>query len=213
MTCCGRLADVLIGLFSIPFQFQAALLQRWDLPNLLCPIAPFVKELTVTVSILTLAVISIDRYRAVVHPLTARWSTRLALTFMFTVWTMAAVSSAPTATAYSVVMVPDEVLMGRSKKFCMPDWPSWGEKDVGKFYRLYLAIVQYFLPLVVIIFCYCCIICRIWLTRAPGVVELQRNSTRDKNKRKVGTAIPLAVLRNSISQSNSTLDGVVKWML
>ena len=26
-------ADVVVGLFSIPFQFQAALLQRWDLPR------------------------------------------------------------------------------------------------------------------------------------------------------------------------------------
>ena len=31
-------ADVVVGVFSIPFQFQAALLQRWDPPELLCPI-------------------------------------------------------------------------------------------------------------------------------------------------------------------------------
>jgi len=41
-------ADALIGLFSIPFQFQAALLQRWDLPRLLCKLAPFVKEVSVS---------------------------------------------------------------------------------------------------------------------------------------------------------------------
>ena len=36
-------ADVVIGVLGIPFQFQAALLQRWDLPHFLCPVAPFVK--------------------------------------------------------------------------------------------------------------------------------------------------------------------------
>ena len=32
------IADVVIGCLSIPFQFQAALLQRWDLPRLLCKV-------------------------------------------------------------------------------------------------------------------------------------------------------------------------------
>ena len=40
-------ADVLIGVLGIPFQFQAALLQRWDLPHFLCPVAPFVKVGTI----------------------------------------------------------------------------------------------------------------------------------------------------------------------
>ena len=36
------LADVIIGLFSIPFNFQAALLQSWNhLPDFLCPFSPF----------------------------------------------------------------------------------------------------------------------------------------------------------------------------
>jgi len=35
------LADVIIGLFAIPFQFQAALLQRWNLPDFMCPFCPF----------------------------------------------------------------------------------------------------------------------------------------------------------------------------
>ena len=38
--------------------------------------APFVKELSVNVSILTLTVISVDRYHAVVRPLSPGWSGR-----------------------------------------------------------------------------------------------------------------------------------------
>ena len=37
------LADISIGLFAIPFQFQAALLQRWDLPNFMCALCPFIQ--------------------------------------------------------------------------------------------------------------------------------------------------------------------------
>ena len=35
------LSDVVIGTFFIPFHFQAALLQRWNLPEIMCPICPF----------------------------------------------------------------------------------------------------------------------------------------------------------------------------
>ena len=71
-------ADVVVGVFSIPFQFQAALLQRWDLPEPLCPIAPFVRDVSVNVSIGALVVIAIDRYCAVMRPLQARFNQRLA---------------------------------------------------------------------------------------------------------------------------------------
>ena len=41
------LADVIIGVFAIPFQFQAALLQTWEhLPDLLCPFCPFFQVIT-----------------------------------------------------------------------------------------------------------------------------------------------------------------------
>ncbi|KAI5699826.1 hypothetical protein M8J75_009409 [Diaphorina citri] len=63
------LADIVIGLFAIPFQFQAALLQRWNLPNFMCPFCPFVQCLTVTVSVLTLTAIAVDRHRAILNPL------------------------------------------------------------------------------------------------------------------------------------------------
>lgn len=36
-------ADIIIGLFAIPFQFQAALLQRWNLPDVMCAFCPFVQ--------------------------------------------------------------------------------------------------------------------------------------------------------------------------
>ena len=37
------LADVIIAVFCIPFQFQAALLQRWDLPAFMCKLCPFLQ--------------------------------------------------------------------------------------------------------------------------------------------------------------------------
>ncbi|KAG8231192.1 hypothetical protein J437_LFUL011249 [Ladona fulva] len=62
------LADVVVGLFCVPFQFQAALLQRWDLPRFMCAFCPFVQVLSVSASVLTLTAIAVDRHRAVLRP-------------------------------------------------------------------------------------------------------------------------------------------------
>ena len=37
------LADCVISVFCIPFQFQAALLQKWNLPFFMCKLCPFVQ--------------------------------------------------------------------------------------------------------------------------------------------------------------------------
>lgn len=50
-------------------KFQAALLQRWNLPALMCPFCPFVQVLSVNVSIFTLTAIAVDRHRAILSPL------------------------------------------------------------------------------------------------------------------------------------------------
>jgi leucokinin receptor len=50
-------------------QFQAALLQRWNLPHFMCPFCPFVQVLSVNVSVFTLTAIAVDRHRAIIEPL------------------------------------------------------------------------------------------------------------------------------------------------
>ena len=56
-------ADCTIAVFCIPFQFQAALLQKWNLPFFMCKLCPFVQHLTINTSIYTLVAVALDRYR------------------------------------------------------------------------------------------------------------------------------------------------------
>ena len=41
------LADVILAMFCIPFQFRAALMQRWELPAFMCQFCPFIQILSV----------------------------------------------------------------------------------------------------------------------------------------------------------------------
>ena len=180
-------ADVLIGTFSIPFQFQAAVMQRWDLPAFMCPLAPFVKQVSVTVSITTLAVISIDRYFAVIHPLKPHCSKTKAYIAMGFVWFFSIASSVPMAVVFRFIHVPDADadVPGDTKPFCRPFWPQNHVVDWNKLYSLYLSITQYFFPLIIISFAYFRIMCKIWGNRAPGSAVDCRDRLLNKNKRKV----------------------------
>jgi leucokinin receptor len=62
----GRASNKGHGLFA---QFQAALLQRWNLPHFMCAFCPFVQVLSVNVSVFTLTAIAVDRHRAILNPL------------------------------------------------------------------------------------------------------------------------------------------------
>ena len=54
-------ADVIIAMFNIPFQFHAAVVQRWDLPVFMCQFCPTIGVFSVNSSIFTLVAIALDR--------------------------------------------------------------------------------------------------------------------------------------------------------
>lgn len=97
------MADVIIGLFSIPFQFQAAVLQRWDLPRFMCPFCPFIQILSVNVSIFTLTAIAIDRHKAILNPLRARSSKHASKIVIGVIWIVALVFATPISYGLRVV--------------------------------------------------------------------------------------------------------------
>ena len=178
-------ADVIIGIFGIPFQFQAALLQRWDLPDFLCPVAPFIKDLTVNVSIITLTVISIDRYFAVIHPLRPRCSRTVATVVMVIVWTFSLVSALPSAIVYRAKDITSPT---RNITYCAANWEIFSQTQSANLdtaYQLYLVSVQYFFPLIIISYAYIRIMRKVWMTNAPGAAMDTRDQIMNRNKTKV----------------------------
>lgn len=178
-------ADIFLGMFTTPFQFQPALHQRWDFPHILCNLAPFFKVLSVTVSVFTLTIISMDRYVAVIYPLKAGFSKSYAILSLVFIWLVGFGSSFPEGYFFSVKMTTDKE-HPEGVLFCSPAWPS---ENFSKYYYCYLTTVQYLLPLCIILFAYMRIACRIWGTDAPGNSIDNRDNARQRTKKKVSIGI------------------------
>ncbi|XP_036336206.1 RYamide receptor-like [Rhagoletis pomonella] len=180
-------ADVIIGLFCIPFQFQAALLQRWNLPWFMCGFCPFVQTLSVNASVFTLTAIAIDRHRAIINPLRARPSKLFSKFIILGIWVVALFFATPSGIAFRVELMyeryrEDNVIYNVTRPFCMNVNLSDEQLRV---YRYVLVVVQYLVPFCVIAFVYVQMALKLWLTRTPGNAEDTRDMALMRNKKKV----------------------------
>ncbi|XP_016964878.1 RYamide receptor [Drosophila biarmipes] len=180
-------ADVIIGLFCIPFQFQAALLQSWNLPWFMCSFCPFVQALSVNVSVFTLTAIAIDRHRAIINPLRARPTKFISKFIIGGIWMLALLFAVPFAIAFRVEKLTERFRENNetfnvTRPFCTNKNLS---DDQLQSFRYTLVFVQYLVPFCVISFVYIQMAVRLWGTRAPGNAQDSRDITLLKNKKKV----------------------------
>ncbi|XP_067642404.1 RYamide receptor-like isoform X2 [Eurosta solidaginis] len=179
-------ADVVIGLFCIPFQFQAALLQRWNLPWFMCGFCPFVQALTVNVSVFTLTAIAIDRHRAIINPLRARPTKLMSKLILIGIWFVAFIFATPCAIAFRVEVQyeryrENDTIFNVTRPFCMNK--NLTEQQLQT-YRYMLVFMQYFVPFCVISFVYIQMAVKLWGTHAPGNAQSTRDITLMRNKKK-----------------------------
>ena len=158
-------------------------MQTWNIPDFLCPVAPFVLELSVTVSVVTLTLISLDRYRAVIHPLRPKFGWRLAVSLTSAIWLLALALALPQVLVYWTEM--DANPSGHVTNVCRPHYDIIPVAGFSKWYKLTMATVQYFIPMAVISVAYTFIIRQIWIMEPPGSALDARDRVLNQNKRKV----------------------------
>lgn len=164
------IADILIGALAIPFQFVAALLQRWILPHFMCAFCAFVQIVSVNVSIFTLAAIAADRYLIVSHLLHFRINKKRARRVLILIWVIAVIFASPAGFALKVVLVPDvdqkvlDLIMMHSGgqplslNLSLPYKYQCENRGLDpllwKWYNRILVFIQYILPVCVLMFAY-----------------------------------------------------------
>ena len=149
------LSDLAVLVLSLPVGLLQEL-ASWPFGELGCKIFFPLGDVFLVVSITTLMVISLDRYRAVVTPFKKRLSKNQATVCIVLIWVV----------CYGAVGVPTFFLLKLTvtetgAMVCYPIWPSDFQRRLHKFVIASLVT----LPLFIIAFCYCRVVVALWRVR------------------------------------------------
>ncbi|CAL8355789.1 unnamed protein product [Merluccius merluccius] len=181
------LADLLVDTLCLPFTLVYTLLDEWKFGAVLCHMVPYAQALSVHVSILTMAVIALERYRCIVFHLGQRLTWRASLLIMALTWAISAVLAAPLAIfrEYRYEEIPS---INLRIAVCSEKWPHGTGRD-GVIYSLAMLLLQFILPLAIISYAYVCI----WLKLKNHVSPASRSESLHR-RRKTTKMLALVVV-------------------
>ena len=152
-----NIADLLVALFCIPITLIYYNSKTWTFGSFICKLIPSIQVVSVSASICTLAMITWERYKAIVYPMTPR-SAMLGLRIkILLIWAWALVVAAPSFYAY-------EYNSSWDKFQCREAWPSHYQRQT---YTIFIFAANYAIPLGFILFSYAIIVIRLKLGFTP----------------------------------------------
>ncbi|UXI15552.1 Amiloride-sensitive cation channel 5 [Sarcoptes scabiei] len=170
------LSDLLMTCINIPFNIARILLEEWPFGSFLCILVPFVQVTSVYVSTLTMTIIAIDRYQAIINPLNKRITTHLPTVFtILFIWIVSGLFSIPNVVFNRVVEIADHTDLHR----CRAIYPK-PKIIYRRSVTLFTFLTQYAIPLSITTFAYIRISFYIW-SRLSKPKSLSQNHLDDRS--------------------------------
>ncbi|XP_035688159.1 G-protein coupled receptor 54-like [Branchiostoma floridae] len=149
--------DLAFLVCCVPFTAANYTLPSWIFGEALCKLVNYLKQVAAQATCLTLAVLSVDRYCAIVHPLASLKyrRTRIALVASVCTWAASVILAIPVAIYYRLVNFNFHGM----RTYCRPVWPSvaWEQG-----YMIYTVLVTYAIPMTVCSSACFCIVRQLW---------------------------------------------------
>ncbi|XP_068218162.1 substance-K receptor-like [Palaemon carinicauda] len=175
---------------------------NYVLPAIVCKLDGFVQTTALLASVLTLTVISVGRFIAVMYPLHARTSPDRAHKVIAAVWLTSAILACPTLfyrELYSIQWA------NFTSWQCDEIWPQKRERDpltgfchvvydTKHYFYTTLTIALYFLPVGVMFINYSLVVWRLWVTKLPGEDNQPARNTATRAKRKVVKMVSIVLV-------------------
>jgi allatostatin receptor len=157
------IADLSFIIFCVPFTTVSVAIPVWPFGEIWCKIVQYVTFVTAYVSIYTLALMSFDRYLAVVHAIAAMnlRTERNAFVCVTITWIILLAVNVPVCFAYNIFTYVHE---GKDRAACIP-FDKKGRRDL---FTTFLAF-GFVLPLVAIIILYGFMLNRLLYSVGAGV--------------------------------------------
>lgn len=176
--CNLSFSDILVCVFCLPFTVVYTLMDHWVFGSLLCRLVPFIQCTSVTVSVLSLVFIALERHQLIINPSGWKPTVGQAHVALVVIWILACFTSSPFL-AFQVLTnepyvnehqppfpweaSPDaENSSAPSALFphtagslhmeaCLEHWPSQQHRLA---YTTWLLLFQYCGPLLLVLLCY-----------------------------------------------------------
>ena len=155
--CNLALTDVFVCIFDLPLSVYYQITDDWRFGQVLCHIIPAGFAVVVYASTLTLAMIAVDRFILIVHPLARRMSVQVALLLVLLIALFSMAVASPIA-IFAQYLEIDDSQFNLHRRYCTETWPS---KQQRHLYTVLTLLLQYFVPLFVIAVLYALIFRRI----------------------------------------------------
>ena len=185
------MSDLLCPIIVIPREIQRLYIASWliggPLGQALCKLLFFLSDLSAAVSIQSLVLIAVDRFRGVILPLRSPLiSSKLCPFFILATWIVAVAVYSPELFALKLVEY-------QGKLVCARYWnEAFGESSSFENYVLSYKVVFNFIPLVLIAILYVIIYLKLKSQKIPGEQSAnagQQRQQRERNVLKMAIAI------------------------
>jgi hypothetical protein len=174
------ICDLIMAIFCMPFTFIYTMMNTWIFSEPMCPIVLFVQPLSVSGSVFTNMAIGIDRFMAVMFPLRSRLTKQRAKYVIVVVWIC---STALSSVQFKVARASDS---GRGVTQCTEHWESIDDR---KIYTVFVFVITYLIPLLILAITYSIIGILLWKRISPGNRDHARDLQQLRSKRKVSLSL------------------------
>ncbi|XP_052491505.1 orexin/Hypocretin receptor type 1 [Budorcas taxicolor] len=171
------LADVLVTAICLPASLLVDITESWLFGHALCKVIPYLQAVSVSVAVLTLSFIALDRWYAICHPLLFKSTARRARGSILGIWAVSLAVMVPQAAVMECSSVLPE-LANRTRLFSVCD-EHWADDLYPKIYHSCFFVVTYLAPLGLMAMAYFQIFRKLWGRQIPGTTSaLVRNWKR-----------------------------------
>lgn len=161
------IADLLMTLSAMPYSAAYMYVKsRWFggiMGMITCKILHFSVALSIAASVLTLVVIALDRFFAVVYPFKRASVIRKIWVVSTFIWVFSGLSASPYLYYYKSLLLQD------GNHHCFVRWEPLADNwEASRIYFTFLFVALYLIPLLIIAIFYSIVSFKLWIRRIPG---------------------------------------------
>ncbi|XP_071115628.1 allatostatin-A receptor-like [Haliotis cracherodii] len=182
--------DILFLVACVPLTSVAYGITDWPFGDGLCKFVNYTMGVCLAVSVMTLAATGLDRYYAIIHPVRSRTfrTSKRAMAIMLGIWV-----------ASVLIMVPRAFLYGLSELWHFHDMRMFCNRHQGAHDQIWIVrrkvdsilmfLAMFLLPQVILSFCHCRIVRKLWTSVRPGSRPNDISLTALRARRKIAKII------------------------